>query len=109
MGGAVCTVQLEVRPSGSAAAAGLPATISLKNKREEVETLPLFSSKDTISGEVGTRPGSVQDSLGRSMLVGCRVKVSVGRPQQAVHTGAVCGCRALRPSCCRACARTTGS
>lgn len=53
VGGAVCTVQLEVRSSSSAAAAGAPATISLKNKREEVETLPLFSSKDTISGEVG--------------------------------------------------------
>lgn len=55
VGGAVCTVQLEVRPSGTAAAAGVPATISLKNKREEVETLPLFASKDTISGEVGGR------------------------------------------------------
>ncbi|KAL4442451.1 hypothetical protein ABPG77_005035 [Micractinium sp. CCAP 211/92] len=56
VGGAVCTVQLEVRSSSSAAAAGSPATISLKNKREEVETLPLFSSKDTISGEVKVTP-----------------------------------------------------
>ncbi|PSC75932.1 Vacuolar sorting-associated 26B [Micractinium conductrix] len=55
-GGTACTVQLELRPGSSGAAAGRPATISLKNKRDETETMPLFSSKDTIAGEVKVTP-----------------------------------------------------
>ncbi len=58
VGSAACTVQLELRPSGAAAAAagGVQPTVTLKNRRDELETLPLFSSKDTISGEVGAGP-----------------------------------------------------
>ncbi len=53
MGATPCTVQLELRPSAAAAAAGgVQPTVSVKNKRDEVETMPLFSNKDTISGEV---------------------------------------------------------
>ncbi|EFN56736.1 hypothetical protein CHLNCDRAFT_30650 [Chlorella variabilis] len=57
VGSAACTVQLELRPSGAAAAtAGSQPTVSLKNKRDEMETMPLFCSKDTISGEVKVTP-----------------------------------------------------
>jgi hypothetical protein len=41
---APCTVQLELR--------GGQQTVSLKNRRDETESMPLFSSKDTVSGEV---------------------------------------------------------
>ncbi|KAL4447861.1 hypothetical protein ABPG75_005080 [Micractinium tetrahymenae] len=86
VGGAACTVQLEVRPSGSAAAAGVPPSISLKNKREEVETLPLFSSKDTISGEVKVTPipGKRADHQGiRVQLLGeVELASEKGHPHQ---------------------------
>ena len=52
MGSTPCTVQLELRPS-AAAAGGVQPTVTVKNRRDEVETMPLFASKDTISGEVG--------------------------------------------------------
>ena len=44
VGSAPCTVQLELR--------GGQQTVSLKNRRDETESMPLFSSKDTVSGEV---------------------------------------------------------
>lgn len=52
MGSAPCTVQLELRPAASAGTGPQP-TVTIKNKREESETMPLFASKDTIAGEVG--------------------------------------------------------
>ena len=54
VGATPCTVQLELRPSAAAAASGgVQPTVTVKNKRDEVETMPLFANKDTISGEVG--------------------------------------------------------
>lgn len=53
VGSAACTVQLELRPSAAAVAAGgVQPTVSIKTKRDELETLPLFCNKDTIAGEV---------------------------------------------------------
>ena len=52
-GTAPCTVQLELRPAGGGGGGGQPQpTVTVKNRREEVETMPLFGSKDTIAGEV---------------------------------------------------------
>ena len=42
VGSAACTVQLELRPSAGVGAK--QPTVSLKNKRDELETLPLFSN-----------------------------------------------------------------
>jgi hypothetical protein len=67
VGSAACTVQLELRPSGAAAAAagGVQPSVTLKNRRDELETMPLFSSKDTISGEVRGGPKLPQSSCER--------------------------------------------
>ncbi|PRW51123.1 vacuolar sorting-associated 26A-like isoform A [Chlorella sorokiniana] len=57
VGATPCTVQLELRPSaGATAAGGSQPTVTVKNKRDEVETMPLFANKDTISGEVKVTP-----------------------------------------------------
>ncbi len=46
--GQACTVQLEFkRPDGQPL-----KTVAVKGRKEEVETLPLFTNKDSVQGEV---------------------------------------------------------
>ena len=76
VGSAACTVQLELRSTGGAAGQQQRGSVSLRNNKrgggEEAETtLPLFSSKDTISGEVGALCWGLAHLAAVAMCVGC--------------------------------------
>lgn len=55
-------------------------TVTVKNKRDEVETMPLFANKDTISGEVGAGARGTEQCCRqrrRASAVGCAAALVV--------------------------------
>jgi vacuolar protein sorting-associated protein 26 len=96
--GQACSVSLEFALSPS----GAPApTVTVKGKRGEAETLPLFSNKDTIAGEVKVAPvpGRRVEHQGiRVQLVGeIEMASERGHPHEFVSLGELsCGARSAR-------------
>lgn len=82
VGGQACTVQLEFKRTDGQAV----KTVAVKGKKDEVETLPLFTNKDSITGEVRSAGlTAIAHASGVRRHLGVRGEgAEVGRPRGSV-------------------------